>query len=80
VLWQDTKVSEVHAETLVSYHNTTRRHNAEDLALILHHRESLKTRNMIFCLKWALQSVLLTYISCSPQLLFHIYYYYYYYY
>jgi hypothetical protein len=30
------------SETLVSYHNTTQRHNPEDLDLILHRRESLK--------------------------------------
>jgi hypothetical protein len=29
--------------TLVSYHNTTRRHNPEDLDLNLHLRESLET-------------------------------------
>jgi hypothetical protein len=39
MLWQDTNVSEVHAasvftsETEVSYHETTRRHNSEDLDL-----------------------------------------------
>jgi hypothetical protein len=31
------------SETLVSYHNTTQRHNPEDLDLNLHRRESLKT-------------------------------------
>jgi len=32
------------SETLVSYHNTSRRHNPEDLELKRHCRESLKTR------------------------------------
>jgi hypothetical protein len=31
-------------ETLVSYHNTTRRHNPEDLDLNLHRRENFKYR------------------------------------
>jgi len=34
-----------HFETLLSYHNTTWRHNPEDLDLKHHRRESLKTRN-----------------------------------
>jgi hypothetical protein len=29
---------------LVSYHSTTRRHNEEDLDLILHRRENMKSR------------------------------------
>jgi len=33
------------SETLVSNHNTTRRHNREDLDLQHHRRESLKIRN-----------------------------------
>jgi len=33
------------SETLVSYHNTTRRHNPEELDLNLHRRENLKSRN-----------------------------------
>jgi hypothetical protein len=51
-------VSEIHAfsvfkvteseATLVSYHNTTRRHSPEDLDLKHHRRESLKTRWMFF--------------------------------
>jgi hypothetical protein len=32
------------SEVLVSYHNTTRRHNPEDLDLNLHRRENLKSR------------------------------------
>jgi hypothetical protein len=32
------------SETSVSYHNTTRRHNPEDIDLKLHRREDLKTR------------------------------------
>jgi hypothetical protein len=34
------------SETLVSYHNTARRHNPEDLDLTPHRRENLKSR---FC-------------------------------
>jgi len=30
-------------ETLVSYHNDTRRHNPQDSDLNLHHRENLKS-------------------------------------
>jgi hypothetical protein len=37
------------SETLVSYHNTTQRHNPEDLNLNLHRRESLKTRTRLCC-------------------------------
>jgi hypothetical protein len=33
------------SETLVSYHNTTQRHNPEDLDLKHHGRESFKTLN-----------------------------------
>jgi hypothetical protein len=32
------------SETLVSYHNTRRRHSPEDLNLNLHRRENLKSR------------------------------------
>jgi hypothetical protein len=31
-------------ETMVAYHNTTRRHNPEELDLKHHRRENLKTR------------------------------------
>jgi len=34
-------------ETLVTYHNTTRGHNPEDLNLKLHRRENLKTPNLV---------------------------------
>jgi hypothetical protein len=53
VLWQDANVSEVHAalkmepalnsETLLSYHNTTRRHNPEEIDLKYHRPECPKT-------------------------------------
>jgi hypothetical protein len=33
-------------ETLVSYSNTTRRHNPEDLDLKHHHRENFKTNTI----------------------------------
>jgi hypothetical protein len=33
-------------ETLVSYHDTAGRHNPEDLDLIFHRRESLKSSNV----------------------------------
>jgi hypothetical protein len=33
------------SETLVSYHNTARRHNSEDLDLNLHRREDLKSNS-----------------------------------
>jgi hypothetical protein len=36
------------SETLASNHNTTRRHNPEDLDLKHHHRENLKTRFVLF--------------------------------
>jgi hypothetical protein len=32
------------SKTLVSYHNTTRRHNPDDLELNPHRRETLKSR------------------------------------
>jgi hypothetical protein len=32
------------SETFVSYRNTTRRHNFEDIHLNLHRRENLRTR------------------------------------
>jgi hypothetical protein len=34
------------SETSVSYHNTTRPHNPEDLDLNLHSRENLKSCNL----------------------------------
>jgi hypothetical protein len=47
MLWWDTNVLEVSAvsETSVSYHDTTRRLNPEDIDLKRHRRESLKTRS-----------------------------------
>jgi hypothetical protein len=36
------------SETLVSYHNTTRRHNPEELILNLHSREDIKSR-LVLC-------------------------------
>jgi hypothetical protein len=35
------------SETLISYHNTTRRHKPEDFDLKRHRRKSLKTRFLI---------------------------------
>jgi len=35
-------------ETLVSYHNTTRRHNPEDINL-KHHRRGLYWRSLMLC-------------------------------
>jgi hypothetical protein len=37
------------SETLLFYHNTTRRHNTEELDLKLHRRESLKIRMKYCC-------------------------------
>jgi len=37
-------------ETLVSYHNTTRRHKPEDLELNPHCRENLKSRIIVITL------------------------------
>jgi hypothetical protein len=47
-LWQDTNISEVDSASifrveLVSYRNTTPRHNPEELDRNLHRRENLKT-------------------------------------
>jgi hypothetical protein len=36
------------AETLVSYHITTRRHNPEDYDLNLHRHENFKSRKLIY--------------------------------
>jgi hypothetical protein len=36
------------SETLASYHNTTRRHNPEEVNLNPHRRENIKSRNMDF--------------------------------
>jgi hypothetical protein len=38
------------SETLVSYRNTTRRHNPEDCDLNLHRRENLQSRVALLCL------------------------------
>jgi len=35
------------SETLVSYHNTILHHNSENLKLILHHHENLKSHNSV---------------------------------
>jgi len=37
------------SETLVSYHDSTRRHNPEDLDLILHRSENLKFSTVHKC-------------------------------
>jgi len=49
------------SEKLVSYHNTTRRHNPEDLDLNIHSRENLKSRIVIvffFAYRWSSLSLL----------------------
>jgi len=40
------------SETLVSYHNTTRHHNPENLVLKHHRRESLKLLTLSFWSTW----------------------------
>jgi hypothetical protein len=46
------------SETLVSYNNTTRRHNPEDLDVKHHRRESLKIRNAFSGMERNSESVL----------------------
>jgi hypothetical protein len=43
------------SETLVSYHNTTRRHNPEALDLYLHRSENLKSRIEVIALSFRIQ-------------------------
>jgi len=51
------------SETLASYHNTTRRHNPDDLDLSLHRRENLKSRMQLVQVIWN------TSVSvCQPEL------------
>jgi len=45
VMWQGTNISEDHAEV---EGDTTRRYNAEDDEMNLHHRENLKSRKKLF--------------------------------
>jgi len=53
------------SETLVSYHNTTQRHNPENFDSSIHRRENLKSR-VYFC-----PVVLLQYTVNVTQLLCH---------
>jgi hypothetical protein len=59
----ETNVSEVHfavkmeapcASETLSYHNSTRRHNPQDLDLKHHHREIVKPRRVYSCLSLSL--------------------------
>jgi DNA-dependent RNA polymerase auxiliary subunit epsilon len=53
------------SETLVSYHNTTRRHKTEDLYLNLHSCENLKSliKNVGYYTKYPEKSHMMYYIS-----------------
>jgi len=40
------------SQTLVSYYDTTRRHNSEDLNMKYYRRENVKCRDVSFCLHY----------------------------
>jgi hypothetical protein len=58
------------SETVISYHNTTRRHKPEDFDLKYHRRESLKTRVMlkstsVNCVKNKSKKIVTVNINCQ---------------
>jgi len=56
------------SETLVSCHNTTQRHNPEDVDLTRHRRESLKTRKVrIYFLHVLVSYFLIIYFRCKIE-------------